>query len=189
MKLRLEDPAFRGIEVEMMNCKDCQRELENYLFESDKNDLAKSPAAEHLAGCRICSTELAELQKTMSLLGAWKAPEPSPYFDQKLAVMLREEQAKAPAGWMERIKERLLFNTGRQFRPAMAGALALAVLLGGGSFAGLTVFHHDAAEVQASATVNDLQILDKNEQAIQQMDQLLQDDGDNDSSTNSQPAS
>jgi hypothetical protein len=30
--------------------------------------------------------------------------------------------------------------------------------------------------VEASATVNDLQRLDKNEQALQQMDQLLQED-------------
>ena len=110
----------------------------------------------------------------MALMDAWKAPAPSPYFDQKMAVLLREEQAKAPAGWMERIRERLLFNTGRQFRPAMIGALALAVLVGGGSFAGLEVFHQQPPQVEASATVNDLQILDKNAQAIQQMDQLLQ---------------
>jgi hypothetical protein len=125
----------------------------------------------------------------MKLLDAWQAPDPSPYFDQKLAVMLREEQAKPRAGWLERLRERLLFNTGRQFRPALAGALALAVLAGGGAFAGLAVSHHPAAEVQASAAVNDLQILDKNEQAIQQMDQLLQDDGETDSTAASQPAS
>jgi anti-sigma factor RsiW len=173
----------------MMNCKDCQKELVDYLFETNSKELAESPAGEHLATCEPCRTEFAELRKTMNLLDEWKAPEPSPYFDQKLAVMLREEQAKAPAGWLERVRERLLFNTGRQFRPAMAGALALAVLLGGGSFAGLTVFHDSQPQVQASATVEDLQILDKNDQAIQQMDQLLQDDGDNDSGTNAQPAS
>ncbi len=172
-----------------MNCKDCQKDLADYLFEPGSNEGPKSPVGEHLAACEACSAELADLRKTMDLLDAWDAPEPSPYFDQKLAVMLREEQAKAPAGWMERIRERLLFNTGRQFRPALVGALALAVLLGGGSFAGLTVFHQPGTVVQASAAVEDLQILDKNEQAIQQMDQLLQDDGDNDSGTNLQPAS
>ena len=180
-------PAGTGVEI--MNCKDCQNELANYLFEPDSNELKKSPVGEHLAACPMCSDELAGLRKTMDLLDAWKAPEPSPYFDQKLAVLLREEQAKAPAGWLERLRERLLFNTGRQFRPALAGALALALLLGGGSFVGITAFHHPQADVQASAAVNDLQILDRNEQAIEQMDQLLQDDGDNDSNTNSQPAS
>ncbi len=173
----------------MMNCKDCQKELADHLFEPELSEASSSPLGAHLADCEPCSRELAELRETMSLLDAWDAPEPSPYFDQKLAVMLREEQAKAPAGWMERMKERLLFNTGRQFRPAMAGALALAVLLGGGSFAGLTVFHHSNTKVQASAAVEDLQILDRNDQAIQQMDQLLQDDDDNDPGTNSQPAS
>jgi len=171
----------------MMNCKDCQRDLANFLFEPDSSEA--SPLREHLAACALCRGELAELQNTMTLLDAWEAPEPSPYFDQKLAVMLREEQAKAPAGWLERLRARLLFNTGRQFRPALAGALALAVLAGGGSFAGLTVLHHPAVEVQASAAVNDLQILDRNEQAIQQMDQLLQDDGDNDPGAAAQPAS
>lgn len=172
-----------------MNCKDCQRELVNCLFDQDSNEAAKSPLGAHLAACEACSMELAELKKTMNLLDEWYAPEPSPYFDQKLAVLLREEQEKAPAGWLERLRERLLFNTGRQFRPALVGALALAVLLGGGSFAGITVLHQSGTEVQASAAVDDLQILDKNAQAIQQMDQLLQDDGDNDSGAVSQPAS
>jgi len=172
----------------MMNCKDCQRELPNYLFEPDSTERKKSPLRDHLASCAVCSAELAEVRKTMELLDAWQAPEPSPYFDQKLAVMLREEQSKAPAGWLERLRERLLFNTGRQFRPALVGALALAVLVGGGSYAGVA-FHQQTAQVQASAAVNDLQIFDKNEQAIQQMDQLLQDDGESDSTTTSQPAS
>lgn len=173
----------------MMNCKDCQKNLTDYLFEPDSHKAAISPLGEHLASCEECSRELAEMQKTMNLLDAWEAPEPSPYFDQKLAVMLREEQAKAPAGWLERIRERFLFNTGRQFRPAMIGALALAIVLGGGSFAGIAVFHDSGTEVQSSAAVEDLQILDKNAQAIQQMDQLLQDDGDSDTGINSQPES
>jgi predicted anti-sigma-YlaC factor YlaD len=172
----------------MIDCKSCQNELANYLFEQDSNGVSKSPVGEHLAACKACGDELAELRQTMDLLDAWEAPEPSPYFDQKLSVLLREEQANAPASWFEKIRERLLFNTGRQFRPAMVGALALVLLLGGGSFAGVTVFYHPATEVQASAAVNDLQILDKNEQAIEQIDQLLQDDEDSDSA-NSQPSS
>jgi hypothetical protein len=56
-------------------------------------------------------------------------------------------------------------------------------VLGGGTFAGITEFSQIAqpAPVTASATVDDLQILDRNEQAIQQMDQLLQDDDSGDS--------
>jgi hypothetical protein len=73
------------------------------------------------------------------------------------------------------MKSRLLFNTGRQFRPALTGALALILLVGGGTVANFSIATNGSPEV--SATVQDLQILDKNDQAFQSMDQLLQDDG------------
>jgi hypothetical protein len=173
-----------------MNCKSCQNELANYLLDGagSARGTKVSPVGEHLASCETCSEELKSLRRTMELLDAWKAPEPSPYFDQKMAVLLREEQEKAPASWFERLRERLLFNTGRQFRPAMAGALALILVLGGGGYAGFSVLNQPV-QIQASAAVNDLQILDKNEQAIQQMDQLLQDDDSGDSGSTAQPAS
>jgi hypothetical protein len=54
--------------------------------------------------------------------------------------------------------------------------MALLLIAGGGSI-GIANYQRPAAEpIRASATVNDLQILDKHEQALQQMDQLLQDD-------------
>ena len=127
----------------------------------------------------------------MSLLDTWQTPEISPYFDQKLAVRLREEQAAPAPGWFERIRTRLLLNTGRQFRPALAGAMALLLIAGGGTV-GITAFQqHPPSRFTSSATVNDLQILDKNEQALQQVDQLLQDaaPADTDSGGNSLPQS
>jgi anti-sigma factor RsiW len=156
-----------------MNCKDCQSVLLDLLL--DPGAPTHEAARKHLESCPKCSREFTSLEATFTLLDAWKAPDPSPYFDQKLAVRLREEQAKAPEGWFERLKSRLLFNTGRQFRPALAGALALILLAGGGTFANLSGFSH--SKPQASAAVQDLQILDKNDQALQAMDQLLQDDG------------
>jgi hypothetical protein len=155
-----------------MNCRDCQSALPDLLL-----DPAAGPNAairEHLTSCAACEKELKSLKATFALLDSWQVPEPSPYFDQKLAIRLREEQSLAPAGWFERLKSRLLFNTGRQFRPALAGALALILLAGGGTVADLSIFSHPSTE--ASATVQDLQILDKNDQAFQTMDQLLQDD-------------
>jgi anti-sigma factor RsiW len=173
-----------------MSCKNYEIEMMNRLM--DTAGTAVTPRdrqfAEHLAACPECAEEMLSLQKTMDMLEAWKAPEPSAYFDQKLAVLLREEQAKPAAGWLEKLRERLLFNTGRQFRPALAGALALVLILGGGTFAGVTIYGTQPP-VQASAAVNDLQILDKNDQAIQQMDQLLQDDDSSDSGTTAQPSS
>jgi anti-sigma factor RsiW len=155
-----------------MNCKDCRSVLLDLLLDPD---MLSHAARSHIKSCPECNQEFKSLEATFALLDTWKAPEPSPYFDQKLAVRLREEQARAPEGWFERLKSRLLFNTGRQFRPALAAALALILLAGGGTFAHLSSFGHSTP--QASAAVQDLQILDKNDQALQAMDQLLQDDG------------
>jgi hypothetical protein len=176
--MQLSD-AFKLKELErvIMNCRDCQSVLPDMLF--DQTALNNDAAHEHVRSCAVCREELASLKSTFALLDTWTAPEPSAYFDQKLAVRLREEQAMAPAGWLERMRSRLLFNTGRQFRPALAGALALILLIGGGTVVNFTNFSHsDKAEV--SATVEDLQILDKNEQALQTMDQLLQEDSSTD---------
>ena len=162
-----------------MNCKDCQSVFLDLLL--GPGAPAMAAARSHIESCAECREEFNSLEATFALLDAWKAPEPSPYFDQKLAVRLREEQALEPAGWFERLKSRLLFNTGRQFRPALAGALALVLVVGGGTFADVSGFLQ--SKPQASATVQDLQILDKNDQALQTMDQLLQDAGTADDST------
>jgi anti-sigma factor RsiW len=167
-----------------MICHDCQSALPDLLL--DPASPSNAAVRAHLDTCAACREEFNSLDATVALLDLWQAPEPSPYFDQKLAVRLREEQATAPAGWFERMRERLLFNTGRQFRPALAGALALVLLVGGGTFAGITGSY--SHKVEASATVEDLQILDKNDQALQTMDQLLQDDSPADDS-NTPPSS
>jgi hypothetical protein len=156
-----------------MNCKTCQADLPNLLFDPAAPENAAARA--HIAGCSSCARELAAIESTMSLLDTWKAPAISPYFNQKLAVRLREEQSSPAPGWFEQLKTRLLLNTGRQFRPALAGAMALLLIAGGGSFE-ISSLTHTRPAVHASATVNDLRILDRNDQALQQMDQLLQDD-------------
>jgi hypothetical protein len=169
-----------------MNCKNCQSVFLDMLLEPGSP--AHAAERSHIESCAECKQEFKSLEATFALLDAWKAPEPSPYFDQKLAVRLREEQALAPAGWFERLKNRLLFNTGRQFRPALAGALALVLVVGGGTFADVSGFLQHPEPPQASATVQDLQILDKNDQALQAMDQLLQDMGSADDA-NTPPSS
>jgi hypothetical protein len=166
-----------------MNCRNCQSAFPDLLL--DPASGSNAAAREHVVSCAACEKEFRSLKATFALLDSWQAPEPSPYFDQKLTIRLREEQALAPAGWFERLKSRLLFNTGRQFRPALAGALALVLLVGGGTFADLSTFSHP--RVEASATVQDLQILDKNDQALQTMDQLLQDDSSPDDGTSAPP--
>jgi anti-sigma factor RsiW len=171
----------------MMNCKTCQAALPDLLL--DPTASGNAAARAHIATCAECARELAAFKATFSLLDAWEAPEVSPYFDQKLAVRLREEQAAPAPGWFESIRTRLLLNTGRQFRPALATAMALLLIAGGGTI-GVTTLQRPQQPVGVSAAVNDLQVLDKNEQVLQQVDQLLQDAAPADSATSApQPQS
>lgn len=169
-----------------MTCHDYKSALPELLL----NPAAPSNASarEHMKSCSACNQEFQSLESTFALLDSWQAPEPSPYFDQKLSVRLREQQELPAAGWFERMRSRLLFNTGRQFRPVLAGALAIAFLIAGGTFADLSGFPHPA-KTQVSATVNDLQILDKNDQALQTMNLLLQDDNSSNDSPTALPTS
>jgi hypothetical protein len=59
--------------------------------------------------------------------------------------------------------------------------MALLLIAGGGTV-GITAFQHPRP-VHVSAAVNDLLILDKNQQALQQVDQLLEDAAPADSDT------
>lgn len=152
------------------------------LFQLELPDLVLTPGARpslaavaHMKACQPCAQQYLEFQSTFVALDSWQAKEPTPFFDQKLAVRLREEQAAPRMGFFERLYTRATFNTGRNFRPAMAGALAVALLAAtGGSYLELNTRHAPVPE--ASATVNDLQILDRNEQAFQQLDELQQDE-------------
>ena len=101
------------------------------------------------------------MRSTMALLDEWQAPEPSPYFDTRLQARLREEMAKAPAGWFYWLR-----------RPVLAAALT--VLMGVG--VGLLVtrgsgIYEDSRNGAISdnfvpegpgTAVSDLQALDKN---------------------------
>jgi len=170
----------------VMNCKACQAALPDLLL--DPAAPGNAAARAHIATCTGCARELAAFEATLSLLDAWETPEISPYFDQKLAVRLREAQASPAPGWFESIRTRLLLNTGRQFRPALATAMALLLIAGGGTV-GLTAFQRPQP-VRVSAAVVDLQVLDKNEQVLQQVDQLLQDAAPADTGTSApQPQS
>ncbi len=163
-----------------MDCKSFESELMDLVLTPDSTPSVAAVA--HMKSCPPCAEEYVSFQQTFSLLDTWKAPEPTPYFDQKLAVLLREEQAAPRMGWFESLMTRIRFNTGRNFRPAMVGALSLALMVGGGSIFVVAPFQ-SSQPAQASAAINDLQILDRNEQAVQQLDELQQDD-DNGSQPN-----
>ncbi len=124
----------------------------------------------HLESCPDCAAELASLEATLLLMEEWTAPEPSPYFDTKLAARLREERSTAPAGFLERWRARLLYGGSIEMRPAAAGALALLLLIGGGTYAGFESTHRGVS--QSSPTVRDLQSLDENAQVYQQLNAI-----------------
>jgi len=115
---------------------------------------AATPAMnEHLRGCADCASKLAGMRQTMAFLDEWQAPEPSPYFDTRLAARMREERAKpARSAWLSWFRA-----------PALAGALALMLLMAGGVkwFSGGGPLPPPGPPELGTA-VGDLQVLDKN---------------------------
>jgi hypothetical protein len=119
------------------------------------------------------------MQEMMLLLDEWKAPEPSPWFDARMMARFREEQQSAPEGLFARLRDRWLFGNSNVMKPLMATSMAVLLLAGGGSYWELQRLAIAPQPAAVSATVQDLQLLDNNAQALQQMDQLLDDnDGD-----------
>jgi hypothetical protein len=168
--------AVRNDSGKAIDCKEFQNELPDLVLTA--NARPSLAAVAHLRECPPCAQEYLSFQSTFAALDEWTAPAPSAYFDQKLAVRIREEQAAPEMNWLQSLRTRLLFNTGRNFRPAMIGALALALVVSGGGIVGINGIPgwNPPAAAQPSAAVNDLQILDRNEQAFQQLDELQQDD-------------
>ena len=162
------------------DCKTCRTHLPDILL--DQEYAAKNPAlASHIEACEDCRTEVKELMATFALLDEYAAPEPSMYFDSKLHARLREAQAAGPESLWERMRSYLTFSTGRGFQPAIACALALILVIGGGgTFFQMRGIHQVPETPATSATVNDLRVLDNNIQAEQQMNQILDTSGSED---------
>ena len=154
-----------------MKCEKLQAYLPDMIFDPTR---VPAEAMQHVKECPGCAGELKELQATMQLLDSWKAPEPSPYFDTRLAVRLREARESEAPGWMERLRLHLLFGSNLHLRPAVAAAFALLVIVSGGSYMGIVSLNHTANVVPphqpaVSATVNDLELLDSSAQTLQQL--------------------
>jgi hypothetical protein len=135
----------------------------------------------HVAGCYRCREELAELRATMALLDAWEAPEPNPYFLSRLDARMREEREAAPAGWLDRLRARLTYGPSMHVRPVAAMALTVVLLLGGGTYLGVTDWDQPPTPTGQAAVVHDLQTLDSNAQLLDQLEALSttnQDNGD-----------
>jgi hypothetical protein len=153
-------------------------------MESKLADLLLDPAAvpakvhAHVKECEHCRAELAELQATMGLMDEWVAPEPSPYFLSRLDARMREERQAAPAGWFARLRARLTYGPSMHVRPLAAMALSVMLLVGGGTYLGVSVWDQPANPPGHPAVVSDLQVLDSNAQLLDQME-AMSNPGDN----------
>jgi len=125
---------------------------------------------EHLRSCPACADELASLQRTMTLLEEWQAPEPSPYFNTRLRARMREQGATAATGWMAWLR-----------RPLVAAAAAVLIALGAGlleighfrSDRNTLANNDNVVRVNApESAVSDLQYLDTNADLFSEFDAL-----------------
>ncbi|MBV8631798.1 MAG: hypothetical protein JOZ83_12785 [Silvibacterium sp.] len=158
-----------------MICRIAKTNLEDLLLDPGKVPVE---VRKHVEDCAECRHELATLESTMLALDGWEAPEPSPFFEARMAARLRAERDAPPAGFFERMRARLLYSSNLHLRPMAAGALALLLLIGGGTYVGVMNSNQTSA---SSATVRDLQSLDENSQVFQQLNTLDQQDDESDS--------
>jgi hypothetical protein len=158
------------------NCTGMESKLADMLLDPEK---VPAKVKAHVDNCDRCRGELAELRATMALLDAWESPEPSPYFLSKLDARMREERATAPVGWLERLHARLAYGPSMHVRPLAAMALTIVLLLGGGTYLGITNWDQPATPPGEAAVVHDLQTLDSNAQLLDQLEALsTHEDGD-----------
>ena len=151
------------------NCTGMESKLADLLLDPEK---VPAKVQAHVDACEHCRAELKELRATRSLLDAWESPEPSPYFLSKLDARMREERATAPASWLERLRARLAYGPSMHVRPLAAMALAVVLLLGGGTYLGISDGERPAAPPVQAAVVHDLQTLDNNAQLLEQLDSI-----------------
>lgn len=158
------------------NCKMVDEQLADLLLDPHA---VPAKVQAHVAECGDCQAELAKLEAAMQLLDTWEAPEPSPYFLTRLGARMREERAAAPAGWLAgtfaRIRASIAYGPGLHVRPLAAMALTVVLLLGGGTYLGVTDWMQPVQPSPQAAVVHDLQTLDNNAQVLDTMQALSSD--------------
>jgi hypothetical protein len=73
---------------------------------------------------------------------------------------------------MARIRASIAYGPGLHVRPLAAMALTIVLLLGGGTYLGVTDWMQPPQPAPLAAAVNDLQTLDSNAQVLDQMESL-----------------
>lgn len=163
------------MERNMKKCTAMENKLADLLLAPEAAD---AKVKTHVAACEPCTQELEELRATMAVLDAWEAPEPSPYFMTRFNARLDEERRAAPAGWLERLRARLVYGHQFHARPIAAVALTVILLLGGGTYLGVSNWDQAPAPPPQAAVVHDLQVLDNNAQLLDQLESISSTDSD-----------
>jgi hypothetical protein len=155
------------------NCAGMKEKLADLLLDPHA---APARVQAHVAECSRCQSELEELKATMRLLDAWEAPAPNPYFLTRLGAGMREEREAVPAGRLAgaiaRLRANIAYGPGLHARPLAAVALTVMLLVGGGTYLGVTDWMQPAQPSPQAAVVHDLQTLDNNAQVLDQMEAL-----------------
>ena len=156
------------------NCAGMNDKLADLLLDPDG---APAKVRTHVEGCDRCRRELDELRATMSLMDAWEAPEPSPYFLTRLDARMRDERAAEPAGWLKREIARLrasfVYGSRTHVRPLAAMAMTVMLLVGGGTYLGVTNWDQPPVAVSPqAAVVHDLQNMDNNAQVLDELEAI-----------------
>jgi len=162
-----------------MICKDIKDEIfEAALSGAAPGDNAKA----HISGCAACADEYRSLRSTMSALDTWTTPEPSPYFDVRLRARLREVKEQEQHGRVAHWLEKLGFGQ-LSWKPVAAATFAVMMAVGVGLYRfGITINNSmPSSDRLAECPVVDLQTLDKNQQVLNELQEL-----DEDTSSNAQ---
>ena len=155
------------------NCAGMDEKLAGMLLDPNA---APAKVRVHVEECDLCRGELNELKATMALLDSWESPEPSPYFLTRLEARMRDERQAVPGGWLKRrlaaIRAGFAYGPHTHVRPLAAMALTMLLLLGGGTYLGVTNWDQAPAPEPQTAVVHDLQTLENNAQLLDQLEAL-----------------
>jgi|SRR5271166_2191992 len=163
------------------NCVEMDKKLASLLLEPDAVPAALPAKLQmHLAECDRCRRELYELRATMALLDSWKAPEPNPYFLTRFEARLREVREASPQGWLKGaialMRARFAYGPAAHVRPLAAMAITVVLLLGGGTYLGISDWNQPPSVPIQAAVVHDLQTMDSNAQLLDQLEDLSNND-------------
>jgi hypothetical protein len=154
----------------MKKCTAMEEKLAEMLLDPEA---APAKVKTHVAECDSCRKELDDLRATMSMMDAWAVPEPSPYFMTRLGARMREEREAPRQPWLQRIRARFAYGPQMHARPLAAMALTLMLLVGGGTYLGVTNVESPVPQQGPdAAVVHDLQTIDSNAQVLDQLEAI-----------------